>query len=102
MFYMAELYIEKYVFKHNQDQRKLFNEATQNAYKEWKQNPSKLWNNVNLRVEERMRQLFKALSAILWFYWNNQINRILTNEYSLRVSDRPETGKKNNCILQTK
>lgn len=34
MFYMAELYTEKCIFKYNQDQRKLFNEANQNAYKE--------------------------------------------------------------------
>lgn len=52
MFYMAELNIEKCIFKYNQDQGKLFNEANKNAYKESKQNPSKLWNNVVLRIEE--------------------------------------------------
>lgn len=39
MFYMAELNIEKCIFKYNQDEEKLFNEAYQNAYKESKQNP---------------------------------------------------------------
>lgn len=36
MFYMAELNIEKYMFKYNRDEKKLFHEANQNAYKKSK------------------------------------------------------------------